>query len=346
MKRVRVAVQPPYDVVIGDGALDAMPPMPGRLAVVVDETVWSLHRARLESWLAPRPHVVLPIPSGESHKTLATVSALYDRLAAERFERGEALVAIGGGVTGDLAGFVAATWRRGLSFVQVPTTLLAQVDASVGGKVAIDHPAGKNLIGAFHQPCLVLADPVFLTTLPERQLHSGLAEVVKAALLDGGELLSLVDSSLERIAADGELLEQVVSLAVAFKAGVVQRDPDERGERAVLNLGHTVGHALEQASGYSLLHGEAVAYGLRAALSLSGHAADSAAMRLVRRLPVPPLPALDRARVLQAMRSDKKVRAGQLRFVLLPRVGAPEWGVVVDEARVAGVVDALLTGRS
>jgi 3-dehydroquinate synthase len=345
MRVVHVDVAPSYDVHIGPGALGRLPEATGRLALLVDETVERLHGARIDAAFAGRRVERTTLPSGEAHKTLATASALYDWLAARRIERSEAIVAIGGGVTGDVAGFVAATWQRGVPLVQVPTTLLAQVDSSVGGKVAVDHPAGKNLIGAFHQPRLVLAEPAFLATLPPREMWSGLAEVVKTALLAGEPLFSLVASELEALAAGASALEEVVARCVAYKASVVKRDPSDHGERAVLNLGHTAGHALEKASHYEgLLHGEAVAYGLRAALALSGHGASSPARRLVSRLVVPPLPKLAVEAVLEAMRSDKKVADGQARFVLLPELGRPTWGQLPAPGEVRRVVEALLEG--
>lgn len=346
MRRVNIQVAPAYTVLIGDGALSDLLPFPGRLAVVVDESVYRLHRERIARALGDRRYEVFTLPCGERHKTLATAETIYDWLASLRFERSEPIVAIGGGVCGDLAGFVAATWRRGVPFVQVPTTLLAQVDASVGGKVAVDHPSGKNLIGAFHQPLQVLADTSFLRTLPEREIWAGLAEVVKTALLAGDPLFSQTADALESIARGEGPLEEIIAECVAFKAGVVQRDPFEHGERAILNLGHTVGHAIETVGGYErFLHGEAIAYGLRAALALSGIPADSPAVRLVRRLRVPPLGALDLDSVLEAMRGDKKVSGGRLRFALLDGVGRPRWNCELPDERVRPVVTQLLAGE-
>lgn len=346
MRRVHVPVTPEYDVVIGEGAFDSLPETPGRLAVVVDENVARLHGDRIKTTLADREHELLVLPSGEVHKTLATASTVFDWLAEHRFERREVMVAIGGGVAGDLTGFVAATWRRGLDFIQVPTTLLAQVDASVGGKVAVDHPAGKNLIGAFHQPIAVLADTAFFRTLPSRQRWSGFAEVVKTALLSGGELLSLVEEHFDELAqTEGDALEEVVSLCVSYKAGVVERDPRERGERAVLNFGHTIGHALETVGGFErLLHGEAIAHGMLAALRLSGLSEDSKEMRLVSRIAAPPTTGFDVDAVMEAMKGDKKVEGGRLKFVLLDKPGAPRWGCDVDESQVRAEVERLAGG--
>lgn len=344
MRRVHVAVEQPYDVVIGAGALSELRAFEGRLAVCIDASVDRLHGPLIAAALAGRAFERFVIPPGEERKSVADVSALWDWLASHRFERHEPVVAIGGGVVGDLAGFAAATWRRGVPFVQVPTTLLAQVDASVGGKVAIDHASGKNLVGAFHQPVQVLAETSFLSTLPERESWSGLAEIVKTALLAGDPMMSLVESSLDALGQGRGPVEDIVAECVAYKAGVVQRDPFESGERAVLNLGHTVGHALEKAAGYgTLLHGEAVAYGLRAALVLSGLAA-SRSMSLVRRLKVPPLPPLAVDDVMEAMRDDKKVVGGRLRFVLLDAPGRAVRGREPDPVRVREVVEGVLSG--
>lgn len=346
MRRVHVPVTPEYDVLIGDGVFESLPETPGRLAVVVDENVARLHADRIKAALADREHELLVLPSGEVHKTLATASTVFDWLATHRFERREVMVAVGGGVTGDLTGFVAATWRRGLDFIQVPTTLLAQVDASVGGKVAVDHPAGKNLIGAFHQPIAVLADPSFFKTLPQRERWSGFAEVVKTALLSGGELLSLVEEHFDELAkTEGVAVEEVVALCVAYKAGVVERDPRERGERAVLNFGHTVGHAFETVGGYErLLHGEAIAHGMIAALRLSGFSDDSKEIRLVSRLEAPTTAGFDVDAVMEAMKGDKKVEGGRLKFALLDKPGKPRWGCDVDESKVRAVVERMARG--
>ncbi len=343
MRRITVTTGSRYDVLIGEGALVALDAFDGRLAVMLDENVARLHRPRIERALAERRYEVFEVPSGERHKTLETASRAYDWLAAHRFERAEPVVAIGGGVTGDLAGFVAATWRRGVPFVQVPTTILSQIDSSVGAKVAVDHPAGKNLIGAFHAPAQVLADTAMLSTLPLRQRWSGLAEVVKTALLTGGELFDRVERDLEAFAEGTAPLDEVIERCVEFKAAVVERDPFERGERATLNFGHTVGHALELLAGYEgLLHGEAVAWGMRAELALAGVADDSRESRLVRRVVVPPLGAVEVDAVLDAMRGDKKVSRGRVRFALVDRAGRARWNVERTDDEVRAAVSALL----
>jgi len=330
------------EIVLGEGALGALAQGPGRLAVVVDENVARLHGERLRGVWADRPVAWLTVPSGETHKTLRTAEALYGELAALRLERGERIVAVGGGVTGDLAGFVAATWRRGVPFVQVPTTLLAMVDASVGGKVAVDLPQGKNLVGAFHPPRQVLIDSAFLATLPVRERWAGLAEVVKTALLSGGPLLEQVERELEALAEGTADAAEVIRSCVAYKASVCERDPREEGERAVLNLGHTIGHGLEAAGGYArLLHGEAVAWGLRGALALSGLSGGRES-RLVERLPAVSLAGLGREEVVSQVLGDKKSAGGEPRFVLLDGVGRPRHGCRVDRASWEAEVDRLL----
>jgi 3-dehydroquinate synthase len=342
VKRLSLTLPGPSDIAVGDAALDLLETGGGRAAVFIDENVDRLHGEQLrERWRGHRCEW-FPVPAGERHKTLRTAERLYDRLATMRLERGECVVAVGGGVTGDIAGFVAATWRRGVDLIQVPTTLLAMVDASVGGKVAVDLPQGKNLVGAFHPARQVMVCPSFLATLPLRERWAGLAEVVKTALLAGGELFENVEASLEGL-ADGTVdAAGIIESCIAFKAAVVGRDPHERGERAVLNLGHTLGHALEAAGGFErLLHGEAVAWGLWAALSLSGLEAPRA-LRLVDRLPRVTLAGIARDEVIAHVRGDKKSAGGEPRFVLLDDVGRPRFGVRLDEPLWTAEVDRLL----
>jgi 3-dehydroquinate synthase len=309
----------------------------GRVAVVSDETVFdSWGRQALDSLgqagLAAQPLVV---PPGESTKTLSSAEALFGGLIQGGFTRNDTLLALGGGVVGDLGGFVAATFHRGMALVQVPTTLLAQVDSSVGGKVAVDHPLGKNLIGAFHPARLVLADVRTLETLPARERWSGMAEVVKAALIQDEGLLELLEQRLEALATGagaGAELAEVVRRAVQIKANVVSRDERETGPRMWLNFGHTFGHALETATGYGpLTHGEAVVQGMRVALALSVKlgrltpAEAARAQQLLARFPPPPSwPAVAPAAVKAALFRDKKVQAGRLRFVVLSRLGQAE----------------------
>ncbi len=274
---------------------------------------------------------VVQIPDGEEHKNFTWLTRVYDRLLDAGVERGGAVVALGGGVVGDLAGFAAATYLRGIACVQVPTTLLAQVDSSIGGKTGVNHVAGKNLIGAFAQPRFVLADVETLRTLPPRELTAGLAEVVKYGVILDAPLFALLESriaDLQRL--DRDLLVEVVRRCCAIKASVVAADETEGGLRAVLNFGHTVAHGLESLTGYTrYLHGEAVAIGMVAAARVSrwrGLCADADVERvralLVRcGLPTEVPPELGGAALARALRTDKKARDGAIKFVCLEAIG-------------------------
>lgn len=316
---------------------------PGRVLVVSDRNVAELYGPAVDKALQadgwePR---VLALPPGETTKTQEHLKAIYDAALTWGIDRKTPIVALGGGVIGDLAGFAAATLLRGVPLVHVPTTLLAQVDSSIGGKTGINHVTGKNLIGAFYQPSLVLSDIHTLATLPEREWNSGCAEVVKHAIIGDQRLFDLLAESWGMFAArDIETTREVLRRACQVKIDIVSRDEREQGPRAFLNFGHTFGHALEQATGYkTLAHGEAVAIGMRAALYLSrrynpklNHAAID---QLVLRIPVPPIPAdfaLDE--VMTAMRSDKKAESGRVRFILVKRIGNP---YITDEIAIADV---------
>jgi 3-dehydroquinate synthase len=275
---------------------------------------------------------VLVIPDGEAHKTMETMAAVIDALVEHRMNRDALLVALGGGVTGDLAGFAAACYQRGIDWLQIPTTLLAQVDSSVGGKTAVNHPAGKNLIGAFHQPIGVLADIATLATLDERHYRAGLAEVIKYGLIADAVFFDWLEDCIGALGArDEEALEVVIERCCAIKADVVARDEEERsGMRALLNLGHTFGHGIERALGFGgWLHGEAVAAGMAMAGEMSvrlGWLDDASQNRIVSLLhaaglPVTP-PPVGAQVLLDHMRLDKKTRAGQLNLVLLEAIGA------------------------
>jgi len=311
-----------------------------RVAVIADATVAELFGPRL-----PLPaREVLTFPAGEASKTRDTWARLTDTLLARGFGRDSAVVALGGGVTGDLAGFVAATYLRGIPYVQVPTTLLAMLDASVGGKTGLDTPHGKNLVGAFHSPAAVIADPLTLGTLPERDYRSGLAEAVKHGLIADRDYFVWLEQQADALARrDPLVLVELVRRSVEIKAGVVSDDEREAGRRAILNAGHTVGHALEHTSGYALAHGEAVALGLVAECALAeqlglapaGTRARVAALLTTLGLPIrlanPPLP----GPLLDAMAADKKNRRAQLRFALPRAIGAmhpgEEWTVAVPD---------------
>jgi len=302
-------------------------------AVVSDSRVAELYGARVVAALeaAGLRARLFPFPCGEWNKTRATWADLTDALLAARVGRDGAVVALGGGVTGDLAGFVAATYLRGVPLVQVPTSLLAMIDASIGGKTGVDVPAGKNLVGAFHEPRFVLADVETLATLPRQHVAAGVAEALKHGVVaDAGYFAALVGDAGPIRSRDLDALERVVARSVAIKEAVVAEDPREAGRRAVLNFGHTVGHAVEARSGYGLLHGEAVAIGMAAEARLAETlgvaeaglcaAVTGALERFGLPVAVPAeLPAGD---LLETMLGDKKVRAGTVRFALPQRIGA------------------------
>jgi 3-dehydroquinate synthase len=302
----------------------------GKCIVVTDENVAPVYLKSLTEPLEAAGWTTMPIvlPAGEETKSLSHLGTLYDHILPLEIDRRTPVIALGGGVTGDLAGFAAATLLRGLPLVQVPTTLIAQVDSAVGGKTGINHPAGKNLIGAFHPPHLVLTDAGTLATLPEREWVSGLAEVVKHALISEGELAGLLLDHWEAIMSrEQATLARILPPAVQVKVDVVVEDEHETGRRAILNFGHTFGHAIERLSGYgTYTHGEAVAVGMRCALDLSKRVnpgADLAvATDLLQRLPIPPRRNTITAEALvAAMGVDKKRDAAGPRFVLLKRTG-------------------------
>jgi 3-dehydroquinate synthetase len=301
--------------------LGELVPGDGAVALVSDPHVAGIHGMDAQLALGTRLAETHELPPGEEAKTLAALDRLWQDL---RLDRSGTIVALGGGCTTDAAGFAAAAYLRGIAWTPVPSSLVAQVDAAIGGKTAIDLPQGKNLVGAFHWPARTLIDPALLETLPEPQRLEGMAEVVKTGLLAGEPFWELRDDELVRRCA-------------AFKAGICLRDPHERGKRAILNLGHTFAHALEAAAGYEeLTHGRAVALGLLAALRLSGR--DAGVVEQV----LGPRPArVDRERAWEAMKRDKKVRGGELRLVLLGDEG-PRWDVPVPEADMRRELDRLI----
>lgn len=293
--------------------------------------------------------IIATLPAGENHKTLEDLAPVYDTVLSARIERSTPILALGGGVVGDMTGFVAATVLRGVPFVQIPTTLLAMVDASVGGKTGINHPVGKNLIGAFHQPIAVLIDPSVLKTLPNRELHGGLAECIKHEIIRDAEGFDRLERDIDRaLQIDLSYLTQLIAHNVAIKARVVEADPFERGERAHLNFGHTFGHAIETVSHYDYSHGECVALGMVAAARMAvdlGMLDENSARRIVAvieraRLPVRglKLPTKD---VVDAMIFDKKVRGGKVRFVLPDRIGHVVICDDVPPERVTRAVESL-----
>jgi 3-dehydroquinate synthase len=346
-----------YNIVIGRGLLNSLGAackklnLGARSAIISDSNVarrfgkvaqQSLARAGFDALL-------IVVPAGETAKSLKTVQACYNRLAQHRLERKSFIVALGGGVVGDLAGFVAATYLRGIPFVQVPTTLLAQVDSSVGGKVGVNLKAGKNLVGAFHQPRLVLCDFDTLRTLPVREYRSGLAEVIKYGIIYDAALFKKLERDLPKLLKrDPKTLADAVARCCEIKAEVVGQDETDDGLRAILNFGHTIGHALEAISGYgTYLHGEAIAIGQVAAAELSARltglpAADVTRIRnLFRRAGLPvavKLNAPRRAQLLAAMKLDKKVSGGEIKFVLAKKIGKVEYGRNVPLSLIKGTL--------
>src|SRR5688500_14614454 len=319
-----------YPVLIGTGLLgeidtllDGLASAPARRLVVSSPGIWRLHGDALPRSL--RRELPILVPDGEKNKTLATAARIYDGLVRVAADRATTLIALGGGVIGDMAGFAAATWLRGIPCVQVPTTLLAQVDAAIGGKTGVNHTLGKNLIGAFHQPAAVISDSQTLTTLPRREFRSGLYEVVKYGMIASRDLFNRVLTTLPAVfAREGSALEPIITESARIKAAVVESDEREGGPRRVLNFGHTAGHALEAVTKYRRFrHGEAIAYGMLIAAELavarkSLDAADRGALAsLITHMgPLPAIADLSASQTSDAIRRDKKVIAGKLHFVL------------------------------
>ena len=353
---IRVALpERGYDIVVGEGVLDelpsrlAPPPHAGRVAVVTNAAVGALYEARVVAGLQAlglETHVV-SVPDGEGAKSVETLAMLWQRFAAIPLNRDDLVVALGGGVVGDLAGFAAATWNRGIAVAQLPTTLLAMVDAAIGGKTGINLPQGKNLVGAFHQPLVVLADTATLTTLPPRELRAGLGEVAKYGFIDDPVVLELLEAEPAAAqAGEPALLTEVVRRGAAVKARIVAADERESGERALLNYGHTVGHAIESLTGYGTYrHGEAVGLGMVFAARLGermGVSEPGLAERTVAVLDALGLPTggvrLEPSAVWDVLARDKKARAG-VRFVLCRKPGEallveqPERRIVDDVLR-------------
>jgi len=343
-----------YPIWIGAGLLE----QPGRwrdaiggrhVLIVSNDVVAALYLDRVVAALgADRSVATLVVPDGEAHKTLASAARIFAALADLKASRDATIIALGGGVIGDMAGFAAACWMRGIAFVQIPTTLLAMVDSSVGGKTAVDLPQGKNLVGAFHQPRAVVIDTNTLATLPEREVRAGLAEVVKYGALGDAPFFAWLEANADALSGrDPQALMHAIETSCRSKAGIVARDETEQGERALLNFGHTFGHALETACGYgALLHGEAIAIGMVLAARLSsqlGRAAADDTQRLqvlLSRFGLPTaLPAgSDAQRLLDLMRLDKKNVSGRLRLILWRGIGHAQVVPDVDEAAVLAVL--------
>lgn len=320
----------------------------GSCAVITDENVGPLHGAAVRDALAEAGFAarVITVPAGENSKSMAVAEDACDRMIAAGLDRSSFVVAVGGGVVGDLAGFVAAIYHRGIPFVQVPTTIVAQVDSSIGGKTGVNARAGKNLIGAFHQPRLVLADVGTLRTLPEREYREGFAEVIKHAVIRDASMLGKLDPRAPR-----EDLAPLIARNIAIKANIVAADERERsGTRALLNFGHTVAHAIENAAGYGrFLHGEAVSLGMVAALHISQRKAGlpAAEAQSVREklsdygLPLTLAPDLDTAALLDAARRDKKFAGGKVRFVVTPHLGEARLADNITEDDIGDAIRAM-----
>jgi 3-dehydroquinate synthase len=357
---VRVALDArSYDIVIGRGLLTSLGARiaalrPGaKVVIVTDENVARYHLAAAEASLSQAGIVAsrVIVPPGESSKSYRVFEQVCEAVIASRIERGDLIVALGGGVVGDLAGFVASVLRRGLDYVQVPTTLLADVDSSVGGKTAIDSAHGKNLVGAFHQPILVLADTALLDTLPGREFRAGYAETVKYGLLGDAGFFAWLEANWREVFSGGPAREHAIAMSCRAKAAIVARDERETGDRALLNLGHTFGHALEAACGFSgrLLHGEAVSTGMALAFEFSarrqGLVPMAEAQRAIKHLTETGLPTrikdiagpqLSVDQLMDLIAQDKKVKRGMLTFILVRGIGQAfiETGVDAREVRV------------
>lgn len=326
-----------YPIVIGHDLLTAdnlLPNVTHQIMVVTNQTIAPLYLDKALAALSTRSvqHVILP--DGEQHKSTQTLDLIYEALLTHRFDRGCTVLALGGGVIGDMAGFAAASYQRGVNFVQVPTTLLAQVDSSVGGKTAVNHPLGKNMIGAFHQPKAVFADMNVLQSLSDREFKAGLAEVIKYGFILDAEFFAWLEDNIEPLLArDSEAIAWAVRRSCEVKAAIVAADELEHGQRALLNFGHTFGHAIEAGMGYGVwLHGEAISAGMVMALDMSertGRIGDNTVQRgvhLLERagLPIAPPSSMTPEQMLSYMARDKKVSAGQLKLILARAIGETE----------------------
>jgi 3-dehydroquinate synthase len=354
-----------YDIKIAPGLIDrlgrecARLKLGARCAIITDTNVGKRYAKAVFNSLATAgfsPALIIVQP-GEGAKDLKMVQACYDQLAVHRLERKSFIVALGGGVVGDLAGFVAATYLRGIAFVQVPTTLLAQVDSSVGGKVGVNLKAGKNLVGAFYQPRLVACDLDTIKTLPDREFRAGLAEVIKYGIIYDANLFAQIERDLPKLLKrEPKMLAAVVARCCEIKAEVVGRDETDGGPRAILNFGHTVGHAIENISGYGkFLHGEAIAMGQVAAAKLSHEILGlperniERIENLFRRAGLPVqirLNSSKRQKLLHAMRLDKKVSGGEIKFVLAKKIGEVIWNQRVPEDVIHDALDEIVNRKS
>jgi 3-dehydroquinate synthase len=342
MKKVRVELGAnSYEIRVGSGMMERIglwlreKNFTGKAVIITDSNVGPLYAGALEKSLANASFkvTVVEVPAGEEQKTLETAGSLYNKLAAAYIERSSLVVALGGGVVGDLAGFVAATYMRGVPFIQVPTTLLAMVDSSVGGKTAVDHGQMKNIIGVFYQPRMVIADIDTLKTLPREELSNGIAEVIKLAAIKDKGLFEFLEKNMEpAMALRAAILEEIVVRNAAHKAEIVGKDEKESGQRIILNYGHTIGHAIEAVSNFKIKHGQAVAMGMieenriacRIGLLHEEEAGRIAAVIKLAGLPtkMPNLSREDKEKLLEAVKHDKKVLNDRVRFILLKAIGS------------------------
>jgi len=324
-----------YPIMIGDGLLEQPGLLnkfvKGRAMIVTNETIAPLYLQKVLDALGNTPKASVVLPDGEAHKNLDTLDLIFDALLTEAFDRGCTIIALGGGVVGDMAGYAAASYQRGVDFIQIPTTLLAQVDSSVGGKTGVNHRLGKNMIGAFHQPVAVLADMTTLSTLPDREFKAGLAEVIKYGFIIDESFFTWLENNMPALLArDSDAIAHAVRRSCEIKADVVAADEYERGQRALLNFGHTFGHAIEAGMGYgNWLHGEAISAGMVMGLEMSLRCGMIDAQSVERGrnlftavgLPTTPPPEVDKDTFLRFMVRDKKVINGAIRLILLENIG-------------------------
>lgn len=347
-----------YDAIVERGSIARLsgfvPPRAGKIFVVTTADVWKLHSPAVEQALAGRPHEVLFFPGGEPRKRMSEVEALAEQMVEGGGDRSSIVVAFGGGIVTDVAGFLAAIFMRGIPVIQIPTTLLAQVDAAVGGKTGVNLVAGKNLVGSFHQPLVVLIDPAVLHTLPEREYRAGLYEIIKCGVIRDADLFrELAERSGDVFAQEPATVDRIIAAAVRIKAEVVTADEREGDLRRILNFGHTVGHALEAETHYErFLHGEAVAFGMRVATALAEAvaglpAADSAQIHTVVRKygPIPALDGITPSSLFARLAADKKTVQGKVHFVLPTKIGAVKVVTGVDDHAVIAAMEAVLASH-
>jgi len=346
-----------YEILLGSGLLDGVGELlsqvlqPSRIVLVTHPSLLQLYGDKVLAGFKKQgwDTNVIEVPEGETSKTLHQAEIIYDRLLDFNCDRKSVLIALGGGVIGDLTGFVAATYQRGIPFVQVPTTLLSQVDSSVGGKTAVNHPKGKNMIGVFYQPCLVVADLDTLQTLPQNEFRAGLAEVIKYGVISDANLFDYLENNVEKILKlDQECLAHIIKTSCAIKAEVVEKDERESHYRMILNFGHTLGHAIESLTGYSrFIHGEAVAIGMIQAAKLSqqlGKCSEEVSQRLyglVKKCGLPAeLPDLDSREIIESLYHDKKTMNHKIKFILVKEIGTVEIVENMPETDILNMLQA------